>query len=129
MYWTRKKPMSEFWFHSFSMNNLRNSTRDIFWKCFEDLKVWHSNHLSKDARYTIRYRKKSGIVTWKWRPWQLLLQIDFFLIGCLNISNFSPSGPNPGRREKIKLKFYFHTSLWCLKRFYEDLKCHTQYHA
>ena len=23
---------------------------------------------------------------------------------------------------KIKLKFYFHTSLWCLKRFYEGLK-------
>ena len=23
---------------------------------------------------------------------------------------------------KIELKFYFHTSLWCLKRFYEGLK-------
>ena len=23
---------------------------------------------------------------------------------------------------KIKLNFYFHTSLWCLKRFYEGLK-------
>ena len=22
---------------------------------------------------------------------------------------------------KIKLNFYFHTSLWCLRRFYEDL--------
>ena len=30
--------------------------------------------------------------------------------------------PNPGRREKINLNFYFHTSLWCLKRFYEGLK-------
>ena len=27
----------------------------------------------------------------------------------------NPSGPNPGRREKIKLNFHFHTSLWCLK--------------
>ena len=36
---------------------------------------------------------------------------------CIN-----PSRPNPGRREKIKLIFYFHTSLWCLKRFYEVLK-------
>ena len=35
---------------------------------------------------------------------------------------FNPSRPNPGRREKIKLNFYFHTSLWCLKRFYEGLK-------
>ena len=32
------------------------------------------------------------------------------------------SGPNPGRREEIKLNFYFLTSLWCFKRFYEDPK-------
>ena len=32
------------------------------------------------------------------------------------------SRPNPERREKIKLNLYFHTSLWCLKRFYEGLK-------
>ena len=29
----------------------------------------------------------------------------------------NPSRPNPGRREKIKLNFYFHASLWCRKRF------------
>ena len=34
----------------------------------------------------------------------------------------NPSHPNPGRREKIKLHFHFHTSLWCLKRLYEGLK-------
>ena len=34
----------------------------------------------------------------------------------------NPSRPNHGRREKIKLNSYFHTSLWCLKRFYEGLK-------
>ena len=28
----------------------------------------------------------------------------------------------PGRREKINLNFCFHTSLWCLKGFYEGLK-------
>ena len=34
---------------------------------------------------------------------------------------------------KINLNFYFHTSLWCLKRFYEGLKkscfkvCYTHY--
>ena len=32
------------------------------------------------------------------------------------------SRPNPGRIEKIKLNFYFHTSFWCLKRFYKGLK-------
>ena len=28
---------------------------------------------------------------------------------------FNPSSVNHGRREKIKLNFYFQTSLWCLK--------------
>ena len=31
----------------------------------------------------------------------------------------NPSRPDPGQREKINLNFHFHTSLWCLKRFYE----------
>ena len=31
----------------------------------------------------------------------------------------NPFHPNPGRREKINLNFYSHTSLWCLKGFYE----------
>ena len=30
--------------------------------------------------------------------------------------------PIPDEEKKIKLNFYFHTSLWCLKRFYECLK-------
>ena len=34
----------------------------------------------------------------------------------------NPSRPNPGRTEEIKLNFYFQTSLWCLKRFYEGFK-------
>ena len=34
----------------------------------------------------------------------------------------NPSHPNPRQREKIKLNFYFHTPLRCLKRFYEGLK-------
>ena len=41
---------------------------------------------------------------------------------CLASTGFNPSRPNPRRREKIKLHFYFHTSLWCLKRFYEGHK-------
>ena len=32
-----------------------------------------------------------------------------------------PLHPDPGRRKKINLNFYFDTSLWCLKRFYEGL--------
>ena len=37
-------------------------------------------------------------------------------------SKFNPSRPNHRRREKINLDFYFHASLWPLKRFYEGLK-------
>ena len=29
------------------------------------------------------------------------------------------SRPNPGRREKNKLNFHFHTSLWCLIKPFE----------
>ena len=36
-------------------------------------------------------------------------------------SNINSLRPNPGRREKISLNFYFHTSLWCSKKFYESL--------
>ena len=36
---------------------------------------------------------------------------NFFLYFC-----FKSSRPNPGRREKIKLNFYFHTSLWYFKK-------------
>ena len=31
--------------------------------------------------------------------------------------NIIPSRPDPGRREKINLNSYLHTSLWCLKTF------------
>ena len=34
---------------------------------------------------------------------------------------------NPGRKKKINLDFHFHTSLLCLKRFYESfLRHHSQ---
>ena len=37
-----------------------------------------------------------------------LLRVVFIDKEC---GNFNPSRPNPGLREKIKLNFYFHTSL------------------
>ena len=39
-----------------------------------------------------------------------------------NCTTFNPSRPDPGRREKNDLYFYFQTSLWCLKRFCGGLK-------
>ena len=45
--------------------------------------------------------------------WRSLSASDgIYSFQCVNHSH-----PNPGRREKIKSNFYFHTSLWCLKRF------------
>ena len=38
------------------------------------------------------------------------------------VNEFNSACPNHGQRGKIKLNFYFHTSLWCLKSFYEVLK-------
>ena len=48
--------------------------------------------------------------------------MDWFLydIG-LRRERVNPFRPNPGRREKIKLSFYFHTPLWYLKMFREGL--------
>ena len=46
--------------------------------------------------------------------------VIFSLIGYSE--GLNRSSPDPGRREKINLNFYFHTSSWCLKRFYEGLK-------
>ena len=44
----------------------------------------------------------------------------FWVVKVLRIN---PSNYNSSRRDKINLNFfYFHTSLWCLERFYEDLK-------
>ena len=47
--------------------------------------------------------------------------LDIFYVLSILTLHFNPSRPNPRRREKIKLNFYFHT-LWCQKRFYKGLK-------
>ena len=40
----------------------------------------------------------------------------------MNIQDLNPSRPDPRRREKNSLSFYFQSSLWCMKSFYEGLK-------
>ena len=50
------------------------------------------------------------------------LQDQLFITDAANSFRFNPSRPNHGRRRKIQLNFYFHTSLGCFKRFYEGLK-------
>ena len=53
-----------------------------------------------------------------WQP----LHLQPFSRAHFLTKHITPSRTNPGRREKKLLHFYFHTSLWCLKRFYEGLK-------
>ena len=50
--------------------------------------------------------------------------IEKYANGKINVLGiiFSSSRPDPWQREKFNLTFYFHTSLWCLKRFYEGLQ-------
>ena len=43
------------------------------------------------------------------------------LLKFVSLVQINPSRPKPRRREKNKLNFYFRTSLWCLKRFYQGL--------
>ena len=43
------------------------------------------------------------------------------LVTVLENRDFNLFCSNPGRREKIKLNFYFYTSFWFLKTFYEGL--------
>ena len=47
---------------------------------------------------------------------KLMFSIKKFLKNFLTLSI-----PIPGKEKKINLNFNFHTSLWCLKRFYEGL--------
>ena len=57
------------------------------------------------------YKQNLTILLWRFNS----------IFKCSNRNPLNPSRPNLGRREKIKLNFYFHF-LWCLKRFYEGLK-------
>ena len=52
----------------------------------------------------------------------IALKIAFIEISHWILPFFNPFRADPGRREKFNLNFYFHTSLWCLKIFYDGLK-------
>ena len=53
----------------------------------------------------------------------IIIEIIIIMLKNNTIKYFvNPSRLNRGRWEKIKLNFYFHISLRCLKRFYEILK-------
>ena len=55
---------------------------------------------------------------------KLIIGTWHYLLGSSNVL-FNPSRPVYSEScidAKIKFNFYFHTSLWCLKRFYEGLE-------
>ena len=83
----------------------------------------HHYHLSNFSERKTRKRCKISIVL----SFLSLLK-EMNLKGSSPGFAFNPSRFNPGRREKIKSNFYFHTSLWCLKRFYEGLKGLLRHH-
>ena len=65
----------------------------------------------------------NGFVTSKLRSKKLNIKTRLFQMKIkTNAAHFTSFRPNPRRREKIKFNFYFHTSLWCVKRFYEGLE-------
>ena len=56
-----------------------------------------------------------------------LIYYDVYLRDCLQILQLILTLPAPciskgGIKIKVNVNFYFHTTLWCLKRFYEGLK-------
>ena len=53
-------------------------------------------------------------------PVAAILRVRLWLVAFLNFNY--PFRPDTGRIEKINLNFYFHISLWFLKRFYEGPK-------
>ena len=65
--------------------------------------------------------KDSFCITWK----DQCENVNFLVQGVRNGPNITllvPCITESSIEIKIKLKFYFHTSFWCLKRFYEGLK-------
>ena len=109
-------------------------SRSVVWKYFETF--WSLTKGKGFGNYSFKERqgvKKCLIFGDVIFDWPLIYEYFLLLNSCFQILEliiwnfltqrfFNPTCPNPGRREKIKLNFYFYTSLWCLKRFYEGLK-------
>ena len=109
--------------------------RLLTWSTFlHDLLILPKLYSSIYCRIFFKYGKNNMVEQWNftkfvviWTIFQLksrklhkyckrLFQISFYLtlpVLCISESCIEI---------KINLSFYFHTSLWCLKRFYEGLK-------
>ena len=89
----------------------------VFWRSEE---VWKTNIVlqwdimaSKSCAKIFGPRCCSSIST---------LSVSWKIWSNISKENLNPSQPNPGRREKINLSLYFHSSLRCLKVFMKAFK-------
>ena len=101
------------------------SKRKCFWLILTQIAIPLVSELSYSPAFIKIWLFQKHAVKWAWCTFIFNGIIDlntlscqyFKILHCLN-----PSCLNPERREKIKLNFYFHTSSWCLERFYEGLR-------
>ena len=77
--------------------------------CYENIKNCIKDKDVKDSTLLklLRSNHETFCAIW-YHLYNLILPVPCISESCIEI--------------KIKLNFYFHTSLWCLKRFYEGLK-------
>ena len=90
-----------------------SSLKNRLWIAFLVLREFNRIHKFLFPRIPtelIFYYIEKGATTW-------------YLLSDWSINLVNLSRPNPERREKIKLNFYFYTSLRCLKRIFEGPKC------
>ena len=73
---------------------------------------YHQLHKLREVKFCNSCHSVSAILI-------IVFKITKINLHYVNHKPFNPSHPNLGRREKINLNYYFHTSLWCLKLFYE----------
>ena len=97
---------------SFSFGNDETRTQNLLILRQKPNRFWHADVLFRS--WNLRLLSSSLIF------YLICVCVRFCFVVLSGVSK--PSPPNPGRREKIKLNFYFHTSLRCLKRFYEGYK-------
>ena len=99
--------------------------------CITDGLIRASKHISsiclllkletpKQEKNIMNTKYLNSVITLNSKPWKssLFTLTRGFPMFPHGINHFPA---NPGQREKFDLKFYFHTSLWCLKRFYDGL--------
>ena len=88
--------------------------RDRSQKLLKLLK-WKVNWTT-DYNYWIHYHSKVDA------RWSIAIYIPHLLSACSDLTLNVPCISESCVEIKINLNFYFHASLWCLKRFYEGLK-------